>query len=107
MRYDTPMYPRKTPRADDGSTYDYESGNYNDSGQEGFAIMASVMPLSDETSRFLFGESRRERLVAHTLVHQRDNLEEFERFRIGEFTYKVIKVRKLRRKCVYYLERVK
>ena len=103
MRYDTPMY----PLVNNGTSYSYESGDYDDAEISEKAVMASIISMPDDVMRWLFGELKRDCLIAHTPknYHQSNGLE-LEKVQIGTKFYKVVKMRRLRRKCVYYLQRI-
>lgn len=103
MRYDTPMY----PLVNNGTSYDYESGDYFDEEIPDKAVMASIMAMPDEVMRWMFGELKQDCLIAHTPIkYKQANGTELEKVQIGNGYYKVVKMRRLRRKCVYYLQRV-
>lgn len=103
MRYDTPMY----PMVNNGTSYSYESGDYYDKEMPEKAVMASIIPMPDDVMRWLFGELKQDCLIAHTPknYHQSNGLE-LEKVQIGTKFYKVVKMRRLRRKCIYYLKRI-
>lgn len=103
MRYDTPMY----PLVNNGTSYDYGSGDYYVEEIPEKAVMASIIAMPDDVMRWMFGELKQDCLIAHTPItyHQSNGLE-LEKVQIGTKHYKVVKTRRLRRKCVYYLQRV-
>lgn len=99
MRYDTPVYFRKTTPGE----YDPDTGNYDDDIVEETLRYASVMNTGEEQLKLVYDGPKQGSL---TIQIQNHYTEPFDRIRVGEKVYNVDFSRKLRMKHTFVVSEV-
>ena len=99
MRYDTPVFFQQNS----GETYNPETGDYEEGTVKETAVLAAVLPTSQDTLQIVYGGLKEDSLTIHL---QNKFNEVFDTIRIGEKIYKVDHKHTLRVKQAFIISEV-